>query len=268
MNVQKYIHKANPNGIAFIEDRKIKIDGEQYLSNHYFSYILSGTLTISDGAGLKTFKKGEFAFCTGKRLARLKKNPNPEGLFKSIVIIIDEELLQNFFKDYPIRNTTNKIENTVFLLKPTILLKNYFDSLLPYFDIELPETLISLKKKEGIMLLINLYPDLVNILLDFSAPGKMDLEKFMNQNFKYNAQIKRFAYLTGRSLATFKRDFQKIFNTSPDRWLRQKRLEEAYYLIKEKGQRPSEIFMEVGFETLSHFSYSFKKFFGVNPSNI
>lgn len=80
--------------------------------------------------------------------------------------------------------------------------------------------------------------------------------------------MKRYAYLTGRSLAIFKRDFQKTFHTSPNRWIQQKRLEEAYYLIKEKGRKPSEVYLEVGFETLSHFSYSFKQFFGVNPSGV
>ncbi|HMF70076.1 MAG TPA: AraC family transcriptional regulator, partial [Flavitalea sp.] len=61
-------------------------------------------------------------------------------------------------------------------------------------------------------------------------------------------------------------DFDKIFHTTPNRWLQQKRLEEAWFLIKEKQQRPSDVYHEVGFESLSHFSYSFKQFFGTNPS--
>lgn len=218
--------------------------------------------------GSKIFKKDEFVFNVGNRLAKIKKSPEPDGLFKSIVVFMDKELLQNFFKNYHAKEVTNKMKDSVFSMKPNILLKNYFDSLLPYFDMELPETLVALKKNEAIMLLINECPELANILFNFSAPGKIDLERFMNRNFKYNTKIKSYAYLTGRSLATFKRDFQKVFNTSPHRWLQRKRLEEAYYMIKEKGQKPSDVYMEVGFETLSHFSYSFKRFFGVNPSSI
>jgi len=48
----------------------------------------------------------------------------------------------------------------------------------------------------------------------------------------------------------------------------QRRLQEAYYLIKEKKQKPSEVFRELGFERISHFSYSFKQFFGINPSEV
>jgi len=39
-------------------------------------------------------------------------------------------------------------------------------------------------------------------------------------------------------------------------------------LIKEKGSKPSDVYLEVGFEDLSHFSYAFKNAFGVAPSKI
>jgi AraC-like DNA-binding protein len=80
--------------------------------------------------------------------------------------------------------------------------------------------------------------------------------------------LSRFAYLTGRSLATFKRDFEKLFRTSPSRWLQQRRLQEAHYLLKEKGLSPSDVYTEVGFEDLSHFSFAFKKAYGVAPSRV
>jgi AraC-like DNA-binding protein len=80
--------------------------------------------------------------------------------------------------------------------------------------------------------------------------------------------LNRFAYLTGRSLATFKRDFEKIFHTSPSKWLLQRRLKEAYYLIKEKGKKPVDVYVDVGFEDLSHFSFAFKNEFGQAPSKI
>lgn len=89
----------------------------------------------------------------------------------------------------------------------------------------------------------------------------------MRKNFMFNVSLNRFAYLTGRSLATFKRDFEKFFFlTSPSRWLQQQRLAQAYHLIREKGRRPSDVYLEVGFEDLSHFSFAFKKAYGIAPS--
>ncbi len=262
------ITQGNPKGIEFIESTKLLCDGEHYLPYHCFSYIMSGTLTLSDGTGTQTFRKGDFMFGAGNRLVKVRKAPEPDGLYKAVVVVLDEEMLQTYCKDYGLKERTVIMGKNAFPLQPTALLKNYFDSLFPYFDKKLPENLVSLKRNEAVMLLINENPKLSDILFNFSAPGKINLEEFMNQNFRYNTQMKRYAYLTGRSLATFKRDFQKTFNTTPNRWLQQKRLDEAYYLIKEKGQKPSEVYLEVGFETLSHFSDSFKKKFGMSPSMV
>jgi len=52
----------------------------------------------------------------------------------------------------------------------------------------------------------------------------------------------------------------------PSQWLLKKRLVEAYYQIREKGHKPVDVYLNVGFENLSHFSYTFKKEFGVAPS--
>jgi len=82
----------------------------------------------------------------------------------------------------------------------------------------------------------------------------------------FNMPLERFGYLTGRSLSTFNRDFRKVFQVTPQRWLTQKRLELAFYHLSEKSKKPSDVFMEVGFEDLSHFSYAFKKHYGFAPS--
>jgi AraC-like DNA-binding protein len=58
---------------------------------------------------------------------------------------------------------------------------------------------------------------------------------------------------------------QEILDT-PENWLRERRLEEAKYLISEKGQKPSEVYYKVGFENLSHFSTAFKQKFGYTAS--
>jgi AraC-like DNA-binding protein len=45
-----------------------------------------------------------------------------------------------------------------------------------------------------------------------------------------------------------------------------RRLKEAHFLIAERNQKPSDAYIEVGFENLSHFS--FKQMFGYNPSSL
>jgi AraC-like DNA-binding protein len=94
----------------------------------------------------------------------------------------------------------------------------------------------------------------------------VNLVEFMEANFLFNLPLATFSYLTGRSLTTFKRDFRKAFQLSPQRWLTQKRLALAHYQLAEKSRKPVELYLEVGFENLAHFSFAFKKQFGYPPS--
>ncbi len=64
------------------------------------------------------------------------------------------------------------------------------------------------------------------------------------------------------------RDFSKIYDTTPKKWLQKRKLEQAYFLIQQKNRKPSDVYLDVGFESLSHFSYAFKKEFGMTPTEL
>lgn len=66
-----------------------------------------------------------------------------------------------------------------------------------------------IKREELLLILLKSQPDLANIFFSFGIAHKMDLEIYMNRNFRFNVSLERFAYLTGRSLSSFKRDFKK-----------------------------------------------------------
>jgi AraC-like DNA-binding protein len=245
-------------------------EGEQFVQEHVFSYQIAGTLTLNDGVQDYTFKEGDFRFTKRNNLVKFNKQPPENGEFKAISIYLDQETLRNFSLEYGYNAAPHQNGKAVVELKSDKLLRSFADSLMPYREFQPLNNpqLMSLKLKEAILVLLQTNPAMKDILFDFSDPGKIDLEGFMNQNFHFNVQLKRFAYLTGRSLATFKRDFEKIFHISPSRWLLQKRLEAAHYLIKEEGKAPSEAYLETGFEDLSHFSFAFKKAYGVAPSRV
>jgi len=62
-----------------------------------------------------------------------------------------------------------------------------------------------------------------------------------------------FASYSGRSLATFKRDFLKITELSPAKWLMTRRLDLAENLLKENKRSIKQISYSVGFKTPAHF---------------
>jgi AraC family transcriptional regulator, exoenzyme S synthesis regulatory protein ExsA len=246
-------------------------EGEQFVSEHVFSYQIAGTLTITDDEN-KThiFNAGDFRLLRRNHLVKFIKEPPPNGEFKSISVYFDQQTLRDFSMEYGYTATHAHAGPALIDLKPDAFYKSFMDSLMPYEQLTAPgnEQLLTIKLKEAILILLKANPSLKDMLFDFSDPGKIDLEAFMNKNYHFNVELKRFAYLTGRSLATFKRDFEKIFRVTPSRWLQHRRLQEAHYLIKEKGAAPSEVYLELGFQDLSHFSFAFKKQFGISPSKI
>lgn len=244
--------------------------GEQFIPEFTFSYQESGTMIMNDGSQEYIFNPGDFRLGRRNQLMKFNKLPPDGGEFRSISVHFDQPFLRNFSMEAGYTSEKHVPGNAVFCLKQDPLYKNYFDSLLSYMPLngEVDAPLITVKLKEAILLLLKVNPEMKDILFNFSEPGKIDLEAFMNRNFHFNVDLNRFAYLTGRSLGTFKRDFEKLFHSTPSRWLQQRRLQEAYYLIKEQGKTPSDIYLDLGFEDLSHFSFAFKKQYGAAPTKI
>lgn len=205
------------------------------------------------------------------QLGTLTKTPVPGGNYETIVISLQEELLRKIALEEKLAADQKYIGQPNLLIPSNEFLQGYFHSIVPYArssGASMTDEMGILKVKEGVKLLILALPGLRNFLFDFSEQYKIDLEKFMLTNFHFNVPIEKFAQLTGRSLAAFKRDFLKTFGAPPRHWLQDKRLTEAKHLIETKHQSPSAIYLDLGFESLSHFSHSFKKKFGTAPTSL
>ncbi|BAV07231.1 AraC-type DNA-binding protein [Filimonas lacunae] len=242
-------------------------EGEAFVTDHIFSYILSGTQEIWSGNQTYLFKAGDYRFFKRNQLTKYVKRPGQQG-FQSIAVHIDENTLREMTPLYADTVNTPYTGKDVELLKPDSWLESYANSIAPYCNASgvYNQALVSLKTKELVLLLLQNNPALKQALFNFDDPGKIDLVAFMSTHYRYNVGLDRMAFLTGRSLSTFKRDFQKLFHTTAGRWLTQRRLEEANYLIAQKGRMASEIYLDLGFEDLSHFSFAYKKAFGKAPS--
>lgn len=240
---------------------------DPFVSEHWLVFIVSGFSEIFSPEGGISYPAGTLVLVRKNQLVKTVKKTDGEKPFMSISICIDQQTLKKFSAEYDIKadgvysgEPNIRIENDEFM-------KAYFNSLMPYFSQpeKLTPILAQIKTAEIIEMLLQ-KPAIKNFLFDFSEPHKIDLEEYMNRYFSYNVPIAQFAQLTGRSISSFKRDFTKTFNATPERWLQKRRLEMAYFLIAQKDRKPSDVYLEVGFENLSHFSTAFKKEFGVNAS--
>jgi AraC-like DNA-binding protein len=246
-------------------------EGEQFVSMHGLGMVADGFMELDDGDRKMQFTKGMLYAARKNHLLKFNKHPADADAFKSVSVYFDDAALQAFSLEYGYQ-ATEKPDTRAFIQVPSLPSLVAFMHSLQAYEPLLNEPgvadLLRLKQKEALLLLLQYDPSLKDILFDFSEPGKIDLASFMQKNYHFNVHLERFAYLTGRSLSTFKRDFEKIFHETPSRWLLQRRLKEAYYLIKEKGRMASDIYLDLGFEDLSHFSHTFKKAYGVAPSKI
>jgi AraC-like DNA-binding protein len=230
---------------------------------------VSGQFTLETFEQTLSMAAGEMMLIGKNQVGTLTKTPLAEGNYETIVISLQEELLRKIVLEEKLEADRKYIGPPNMLIPSNEFLQGYFQSIVPYArssGAEITDEMGILKVKEGVKLLLHAIPALRNFLFDFSEPYKIDLEKFMLSNFHFNIPVEKFAQLTGRSLAAFKRDFQKTFGSPPRRWLLDKRLKVAKHLIETRHQRPSAIYLDLGFESLAHFSRSFKKKFGKAPS--
>lgn len=151
------------------------------------------------------------------------------------------------------------------------VLTTYFHSVLAYFeDSSAPsKDLLELKFKE---LILNLASDSSNqatgnYLRWIGKSSETSIRSVMEANFAYNMNLEEYARLCNRSLSTFKRDFRKLYDTSPGKWLTQKRLSYGKYLLESTDKNVNEISFESGFQNVSHFVRAFKKKYGHTPTH-
>jgi AraC family transcriptional regulator, exoenzyme S synthesis regulatory protein ExsA len=250
-----------------IEDKFYK--DEIMLDHHSFARIITGEMKVIQADSTFILGPGSTFLYPRNQPATIIKYPKDGQRYQAVTMKLTPQRLKDFYTRNTFDTTlprTDKIRN--FDAHP--LLESFFASLMPYFDMPhaLPPNMAEVKLEEAITILRSIAPDIDGLLADFEEPGKINLAEFMEKNFPFNLPLEKFSYLSGRSLTTFKRDFKKIFNTTPQRWLTQKRLELAHYQLSEKQRKPVEVYLEAGFEDLSHFSFAFKKQFGYSPNSL
>lgn len=253
--------------LSIFEDELFKT--EVLFEHHLLVWFISGETKIVQAGASYVFNAGDIFLIPRNQVVTIINYPKDGIPHKAVAMHLTVERLRDFYSKLEVKSGSGVTEK-IYSFKNHPLLRSCFSSLLPYFDLKekFPENLAVLKITEAIMILRTIDKNVDGILANFETPGKIDLAKFMEGHFMFNLSLEKFGYLTGRSLSTFNRDFRKIFNATPQKWLTRKRLELAHYQISEYAKKPIEVYLEVGFEDLSHFSFAFKKHFGYIPTSL
>ncbi|WP_211999865.1 AraC family transcriptional regulator [Chitinophaga sp. HK235] len=141
-------------------------------------------------------------------------------------------------------------------------LRMYFNKPLLHTD-----QLLSLKQREILLLLMNSghQRDVCEFITGALSTDPEDLDYIVRTYLLQPVTIEDLADLTNRSLATFKRDFQRIYQMPPRQWINEQRLAHARLLIDNTQLQVSEIAWQCGYDNISYFIRIFKKKYGSTP---
>lgn len=246
---------------------------EKMVQEHTLFHLISGEMDVQTPEGVVRLKKGDTCFL--RRNHRVDKEKRPAGgeAFNGIFLHLNVEFLKQLKDEsriaVPSETGRRTARKNVFMLPRHPFMEGFFHSLVSYFSADQypSKELLNSKLREAVFVLLQLSPNLIPVLFDFAAPYKIDLHDFMEENFRSNLTVEQFAHFAGRSLTSFKHDFNDIFHLTPQRWLSRRRLQEARRLMEE-GAKANDIYLKVGFKNLSHFSTAFKKEYGIPPSKL
>ncbi len=236
----------------------------------YIIYVLSGKKSWKTTEGTTTAGAGDIMY--------VKKGG-------SIVRQFFQEdfcMLGFFLTDDFIRTTIGEVKDKLRLprgedfespqvtrIGTTSVLSSYLQTMLHYFEGQVApmQSLLELKFKE---LLISIISDPKNVGLAHYFTSLTDQEHsslsyIMEHNYCYNLSLEEMAKLCHRSLSSFRRDFKKLYNTTPGKWLLAKRLDRAAVLLHQANATVTQVAFDSGFEDTSHFSRAFKDKFGESP---
>jgi len=256
-------------------DQCIKTAGEHgtfFLEQHLLYVVLGGQVTLTCGLQQIVVHKNEMVLLRKSQSVRYLKEASPEtGLFESQLYGISDRLLKDFITSQDVKVTPGGQEEMA--SRPHAMSQRmvaFCWSLAPYFEKPdaVPSGLLRLKMMELLYNVMESSNTVFLQMLQLRNPVRTDIHRVIEEHYTSPVTVDDLAYLSGRSVASFKRDFESIYHTSPAKWIRKRRLEKAQEMLSTTSLPVSDICYSLGFENPTHFSRIFKQHFGVAPSGI
>lgn len=269
MEILKVLDYSNVFVASYFTD---DVQCSHFNREHTLIYIQSGVLEINERGRIWCLGRGQCAFIRRDNRVVLSKRVGEGNPYCSVVLKFSRSFLREFYQTIDkgrVPGHVRREESSLTVLPADRAdIRSLFESVFPYFESDATpsEELLKLKMMEGVYVLLHTDRNLYASLFDFVEPWKIDILDYLNDHYMYDLSMVELARFTGRSLATFKRDFKKCSDLPPQKWLIRKRLEVAHEKIRGEGKGVMDVMLEVGFKNLSHFSKLYKVRYGYPPS--
>ena len=254
--IEKKVYSDNPNNL-------------RYVTAHALTMVLSGELILKrQGAEAQRIKEGKMVFLP--RGLYFISDIIPESRpFHAYVFFFEEELVEEFLKESSVEATFSKEElagNRIYTIDSDY--QYFIESVLQLYSRKFDREITALKLKELLYLIgrseegSRFYADLISL----GERPKESIQSFMEKNYDKPLKVEDYAYLTGRSVSTFHRDFKRQFGQSPKSWLMQQRLNRAKRRLKDNPQWTiTQLAYDAGYDNVSYFIKAFRMLFQESP---
>ncbi|MFR9503147.1 MAG: AraC family transcriptional regulator [Rikenellaceae bacterium] len=248
------------------------------ISRHAIGYIVRGEKYIYDGDSCLHAQRGDIFFM-GKGLHHIENVSEKFSHFEQIVFYFSSEELKHIITNFGITynlNITNDHccnqcrNGNSLITDSSTLLRNFFNSAVNYLydeNFSHDQAAESIKMTELIYHIIS-HED---CCLKSKVIGCIDLDKSSFEQVIYantfnDIPIERLSALCNRSLTSFKKEFRRIFDTSPHQWFLRQRLSHARLLLISTRKSIAQIGEECSFPNTSHFIKLFKRSYNQTPA--
>ena len=259
-------------GVVYKEAAEVNLNNDRYVSCHFITVVLSGQLKIVTDQGEKILAGKDQLVLIPKGLYMISDIIPSGGKFRALAYFFTDELLGDIQKSWGNNPKVAGMEVKPIKLRCSSVIRLFNDQLIKLYGNHPvnSEKVGAYKIMELLELLCNSEPSgqFKETLLCLSVNGgaKTSIKKFMERNYHKPLRIEDYANLTGRSISTFHRDFKRVFDQSPKKWLIEMRMKKAMDVLRTGPQLTiAEVAYGAGYENLSHFSKVFREYYGVSP---
>lgn len=272
MNILTLPDELNFEGSNLIEvydyNSSKKVSKQQIiLSQHAFSFLMEGTKEVVFDNSAVSIDASKFLMMQSGPCLMTEKLSDVSN-YRSIVLFFSNELVLRFMRKMEWSKAEVKESKSVYAFEYDVFLKRFVSSLLDIskLSVAIKSKLLEIKLEELLLYLTEMYG--TAFLSSLTANRNDSSQKFVQiieSSHLSKLSLKELAFLCNMSVSTFKREFEKHYSESPIKWFQNKRLEFANYLLHKERKSPSEVYFEVGYESLSSFTQAYKSKYGVTP---
>ena len=244
------------------------LDNHRLLSAHALTVVRKGGLMVHNDEGLPTHVSNGQMVLLPKGLYAITDLIPEEDVFEAMVYFFDDELIHSFLQQKGLAQTEVICEPKPVKFSVNESLSQFNEQLLSlYANLETDAAIVRLKLLEALHLIDakDQNGSFVEKVQELTAKPRKRLEQFMNNHYDKPLDVEAFAQLSGRSIATFRRDFHRLFGKAPKQWLIDKRLTKAQELLSTNEYSVSRVAQLSGYTDLPHFIKSFQKQFNISP---